>query len=462
MRSSNGGGQKSIIADNRPVNATDIELPAGYKAEAIATGFTFPTDVTFDESGQIYVIEAGYSYGEEFLEPKLIRVTSDGNKTTIATGELNGPWTGIVHHNGSFYVAEGGQKDGGKILHITKEGSINAIVQNLPSYGDHHTNGPAIGPDGRLYFGIGTATNSGVVGTDNFDMGWMKRNPTFHDTPCQSVTLTGQNYTTTHPESKDQKTTGAYLPYGTPSEPGQVIPGAVPCSGSVFAVSAEGGNMELVAWGFRNPFGLAFAPDGSLFVTDNGYDERGSRPVWGTGDYLWRVQQGQWYGWPDFAGGLAFDGDRFESPGNDAPKPLLAKHPNKPPRPAASLGVHSSSNGLDFSTSAAFGHTGEAFVAQFGDMAPNVGKVMAPVGFKVVRVNPANGVVTDFAMNKGQKNAPASALKSGGLERPVSVKFSPDGTALYIVDFGVMRINDGKTIPQKQTGVLWKVTKTSR
>lgn len=236
----------------------------------------------------------------------------------------------------------------------------------------------------------------------------------------------------------------------------------MPCSGAVFSVGLDGSNLELVAWGFRNPFGLSFAPGGQLYVTDNSYDDRGSRPVWGTGDYLWQVQPQQWYGWPDFAGGLAFNGDRFNVPGEDPPKPLLATHPATPPKPTASLGVHSSSNGLDFSTSTAFGYTGEAFIAQFGDMAPNVGKVMAPVGFKVVRVNVADGTVADFAMNKGKKNGPASALKSGGLERPVAVKFSPDGTALYIVDFGIMRNTGESTIPQKNTGVLWKITRTTR
>src|SRR5688500_759740 len=84
MRPSSGGGENSIIAENRLVNAADIELPAGYKAEVIATGFTFPTDVAFDETGQVYVIEAGYSYGEEFLEPKLIHLGPDGSKATIA------------------------------------------------------------------------------------------------------------------------------------------------------------------------------------------------------------------------------------------------------------------------------------------------------------------------------------------------------------------------------------------
>ncbi len=60
------------------------------------------------------------------------------------------------------------------------------------------------------------------------------------------------------------------------------------------------------------------------------------------------------------------------------------------------LGVHSSSNGFDFARSTSFGEQGEAFIAQFGDMAPNVGKVLSPVGYKIVKVNTTNGVVTDL------------------------------------------------------------------
>jgi hypothetical protein len=43
-------------------------------------------------------------------------------------------------------------------------------------------------------------------------------------------------------------------------------------------VRPEGGEVQLVAWGFRNPFGLAFLGD-QLYVTDNGYDERGAAGV---------------------------------------------------------------------------------------------------------------------------------------------------------------------------------------
>jgi glucose/arabinose dehydrogenase len=123
------------------------------------------------------------------------------------------------------------------------------------------------------------------------------------------------------------------------------------------------------------------------------------------------------------------------------------------------LPVNASSNGLDFSRSARFGYAGEAFIAEFGDMTPNTGKVLAPVGFKVVRVDPATGVATDFAVNRGATNGPASRLGTGGLERPVAVRFDPSGDALYVVDFGIMTIEAGRPQPRGGTGVLWRITR---
>jgi hypothetical protein len=73
-------------------------------------------------------------------------------------------------------------------------------------------------------------------------------------------------------------------------------------------------------------------------------------------------------------------------------------------------------------------------------------------------VNIETGIIRDFAVNKGKRNGPASWLKNGGLERPLSVKFDPSGQALYVVDFGILRMNDGSQ-PQEKTGVIWKITK---
>jgi hypothetical protein len=150
----------------------------------------------------------------------------------------------------------------------------------------------------------------------------------------------------------------------------------------------------------------------------------------------------------------------------------LSDYPNQPPKPVAVLGGHSSSSLFDFSRSPLFGHVGEAFIAQFGDQSPASDKGMAPVGFKVVRVNVENGGVEDFAVNR-RINGPASKIGGGGFERPIAARFSPDGSALYIVDFGVMTPGQGDKVrvpwakknptaePRRGTGALWKITRAT-
>jgi glucose/arabinose dehydrogenase len=456
------GGGDTRFREPRQIDASDIALLAGYEIEPVATGLTFPTDIAFDDRGRLYVTEAGYSYGDVVTTPRLLRIETGGGTTEIARG-TNPPWNGVEYHEGAFYIA-GGHMDPGQILRVTMDGRVTPLVEGLPSLGDHHTNGPVIGPDGWLYFGQGTATNSGVVGMDNFDFGWPRRYPEFHDVPCDTVVLRGKNYKTPNPlteDPDDEAVTGPYKPFGVPAEKGEVVPGQMRCGGAIMRVRPDGSDLELVAWGLRNPFGLAFSPDRRLYITENHYDVRGSRPVFGTGDLLWEVEPGTWYGWPDFyAGRPLTDASWFEAPGKDEPGFVLLEHPNEPPEPVALLGVHSSSNGIDFSRNSAFGYVGDAFIAQFGDMATGVGKVLAPVGYKIMRVDVETGTIHDFAINRGEENGPASWLESGGLERPLNVRFDPTGTALYIADFGVMTLLDDGVQPRPGTGVVWKITRT--
>jgi glucose/arabinose dehydrogenase len=461
MKVSNGGGQIRSVPP-RQTSSADILLAPGYKIDLVAEGFTFPTAAAFDGDGNLYVIESGYVYGEIWLEPKLIQVQPNGTQRQIAKGPKNGPWTGLTFYNGYFYVSEGGQADGGKILRVSPEGDIKVLTENLPSVGDHHTNNLVI-KDNYIYFGQGSATNSAIVGPENAEFGWLKRKKDFHDVPCGDLILTGQNYESPNvlTEDPDDKTsTGAFSPFGTSTSPGQVIKGKVPCTGSILRVPIGGGEVEMVSWGLRNPYGIAISPEGKLYTTENAFDDRGSRPVWGAGDVLWEIKPGLWYGWPDFSEGMPIKNDEeFKAPSKHEVSPLIQKLPNDPPAPVAVFGVHSSANGFDFSISDRFGYKGEAFVALFGDMAPNVGKVLKPVGFKIVRVNVNTGVIRDFVVNKGKHNGPASWLKSHGLERPVSVKFDPQGESLYIVDFGILRMAEDGPRAQEKTGVIWKVTK---
>ena len=466
------GGGLTEFEGPRAVDPADVALLPGYRIEPVVTGLTFPTGVAFDAAGRPHVTEAGYSYGDYRGTPRLLRVEADGATTEVARG-ADPPWTGVTFSEGTdggaFFVT-GGHFEGGKLLRVSPGGDITVLVDGLPSLGDHHTNAPVV-LDGWVYFGQGTATNSAVVGLDNFKLGWPTRVPDFRDVPCADVLLLGQNFRTDDPRTPDEDDevlTGPYKPFGQPAERGEVVEGRTKCGGAVLRVRPDGSGLEVVAWGFRNPFGLAAAPDGSLFVSENQYDVRGSRPVFGTGDLLWRVEPARadgapapWYGWPDFWAGVPL-AEGFEAPGEREPEFVLLEHPGEPPRPVALLGVHASANGLDVSRSAAFGFEGDVFIAEFGDNVPAVGKALAPVGYKVVRIDPETGTVHDFAANRGGTNGPASWLGTRGLERPIAARFSPDGEALWVVDFGVMTMRGGTYGPRPGTGVLWKITRTDR
>src|SRR4051794_1129205 len=101
MRPSAGGAQATSLT--RHLDPQDIALPAGYKIELVARDLTFPTGVTFDPSGNACVVESGYSYGEVWTTPRLLKIEPDGKATQIAAGSRNGPWNGVTFHDGAFY-----------------------------------------------------------------------------------------------------------------------------------------------------------------------------------------------------------------------------------------------------------------------------------------------------------------------------------------------------------------------
>jgi hypothetical protein len=162
-----------------------------------------------------------------------------------------------------------------------------------------------VGPDEKLYFSQGAMTNSGIIGLDAYEIGWLARLPHSHDLPGLEVQLAGVNVRTPNPlEPGDGEVeTGAFVPFGTSTQPGQRVPAHLPATAAVMRCQLDGSALELVAWGLRNAYGLGFLPDGRLLAIDQGADDRESRPVGNAPDLLYEVRQGAWYGWPDFIGG---------------------------------------------------------------------------------------------------------------------------------------------------------------
>lgn len=467
-----------------PPDPSAVQVPEGYRAEVVVTGLTYPTSVEFDDAGSMYIAEAGYSYGDELPAPRILRVGPEGEIEVVGEGDpLVGPINDLLWHEGQLFVSHRG-----KISRIDTGGGMRDLVTGLPSSGDHHNNQMTVGPDGKIYFGQGTLTNSGVVGEDNFKMGWLKKHPDFHDIPARDITLVGRTFEAPNPlNTRGEKVeTSAFHPFAEADAQGSVVVGQTMASGTILRMNPDGSGLEVYAWGLRNPFGVMWSPDGTLYATENGFDVRGSRPIANDQEDIYIIRERAWYGWPDYAMGVPVTDPRFRPKDKPQPQFVMADHPSVE-QPWLNFPKHSAIAKLEFSGSESFG-AGHMFVAFFGHMAPMTGE--APEehgGHRVVRINPETRAVETFFSQKhahdGQgvagghggghgEDGAASQRRdeqerhasgghrgesmTAGPRRLLDVRFAPDGDALYIADFGSMVVED-KPRPVPGTGVIWRV-----
>jgi glucose/arabinose dehydrogenase len=184
----------------------------------------------------------------------------------------------------------------------------------------------------------------------------------------------------------------------------------------------EGNKIVTFGAGLRNPVGIAFHPiTDDLYTVVNERDGLGDELV---PDYLTRVQQGDFYGWP-----YAYIGPN--------PEPsMMGKRPDlvaKTKVPDVLFRSHSAPLGLLFYTGTQFpaDYRGGAFVALHGSW-----NASTPRGYKVVYVpfnnNRPSGEYVNFALGfwtTGQ--APA-----GVMGRPVGLAQARDGSLLVADDVG--------------------------
>ena len=415
------------------VDQSAIAVPEGYAIEAVAVGLSVPTTATFDGEDLI-VAESGFL---NTAKPRVLRITSEGETEVLAEEGLESPVTGFLMIGETLYISHKG-----KVSILERNGNLKDIVTDLPSKGDHQNNNIVLGRDGRIYLGQGTVTNTAVVGTDNYIFGWLDKEPTIHDVPCKDVTLTGRNYETENPltEENDKVTTGAYKPFGTSSKEGEVIKGETKCNGAILSFRPDGSDLKVVAWGLRNPFGLEVDRNGALWAIFHGADVRGSRPINNDVDYMVKVEEDAWYGWPEyFNGKLVPESER-----------LWKNHPTLAPI-FVTFDPHAGANGFAFNGD-------DAFVATFGTFAPiTTGSNLELSGFRVLRVNMNTKEVTSFAANK--VIGPSYLNRTGGFNRPSDIVFGPD-QSMYVVDWGGATISEKGLELQEQTGVVWRIYKT--
>ncbi len=433
------------MTNERKLNPNDIALSSKFKIEIFAQGLDSPINIMFTKEYGMLIADAGVTDGNG----KVLKYTENGF-VVVADG-FTPPLTGINFYKGNIYVSHRGF-----ITIVKSDGKKEDILAGLPSFGDHHNNRVVFGIDGKMYFGQGTATNSGVVGEDN---DWAKKYPFFHDYPGTRIRLTGQNFKTSNiltgsKHEKENVHTGAFSPFGVQTDSGEVMRGITAASGSILRANPDGSQLELVAWGLRNPFRIKFDRRNRLYSTDHGMDERGSRHIANSPDGFWRIHKGVWYGWPDYTGGRPVVLPQFKPEGKPQPTFLIHPHPMNPPKPAAVFAPHSAAMGFDFNYNPEFGTIGDIYIAEFGSGAPGTtgGKPLPEVGHRVSRINLATGTIKNFAINKS--GFAASHTDGGGFERPIDVVFGQSGD-LYVLDMGISAKGEG-FVPK--TGVVWKIT----
>jgi glucose/arabinose dehydrogenase len=463
-------------------DASAAQVPAGYKVEVFMKDLIWPTSVEFDNAGNVYVAEAGYVYGDLAAPPQILRISSAGQISRLATG-FNGPITDILWHNGKLLVSHRG-----KISSVASDGVVTDLVTGLPSYGDHFNNQMTLGPDGKVYFGQGVATNSGVVGLDNvYPFVWLMLWPEVHDIPAKDIRLRGTSFLTPQPNNVLNRQGrlvgfGADVSYAVASvfnrnkeksmlvrtrafnafgEKSKTVKGEIKSNGTILRMNPDGSGLEVYAWGLRNPFGVMWSPDGVLYATDNAYDERGSRPIANAKDNIWQIKQGAWYGFPDYSSGIPVTDPQFRSDRGRKIKFLMKDHPTVE-QPWLIRPENAAVTKLDFSTNNAFGYKGHMFVAEVGSVTPITGDPN-PTGYSVVRIDPATKDAQPFLFNKKPGPEGLEHVVTAGPRRPVDVRFSPDGNTMYVVDIGVIHGDLAAAgpfpIPIPGTGVIWRITK---
>ncbi|HEY7355973.1 MAG TPA: hypothetical protein VH590_05875, partial [Ktedonobacterales bacterium] len=222
----------------------------------VADQLSFPTSLTFDEDGHAYVAESGLPFGGAPPGGRVWRLEANGTRSLLAEG-LRPPVNGLTYYQGALYVSEGGHP--ARISRLSLDGQQTTLVEGLPGPGNYHTNMVAFGPDGYLYFSQGAMTNTGIVGLDAYELGWLRRLPHAHDLPGYAIELAGVNVATPNPldAAPDARAvTGAFAPFGTSTAPGQRVPAQLPCTAAVMRCRPDGSGLELVAWGLRNAYGL--------------------------------------------------------------------------------------------------------------------------------------------------------------------------------------------------------------
>ncbi|HKG99916.1 MAG TPA: sorbosone dehydrogenase family protein [Bradyrhizobium sp.] len=370
--------------------ATMPQVPAGFKIELFASGLRGPRQMKVAPNGDIFVAETRAG------RIRVLRASEAGagaSADEVYASGLNGPFGIAFFPSGDnpqwVYVANTDRvvRFPYRTGELKAAGKPETVVAQLPHGYGHSTRDIVFSRDDkRMLVSVGSAGNAGEgMGSPPTGLhSWI-----------------------------DNRPFGAS--WGSETDRADVL-----------AFDPEGKNRVVFATGIRNCVGLAVHPtSGDLYCSTNERDGMGDNLV---PDYVTRVREGAFYGWPWFYIG------QNEDPRHAGQRPDLK---GKVTVPDVLIQAHSASLGLTFYDGSAFPgeYRGDGFAAEHGSW--NRSK---RTGYKVIRIRIKDGVptgeyedfVTGFVLNDSEVWG-----------RPVGVAVARDGSLLVSEDGG---------------GTIWRIT----
>jgi glucose/arabinose dehydrogenase len=369
--------------DQKPI------VPNGFEVNLFASNLSGPRLIRVAPNGDVFAAESSAG------RIRVLRAGGGGGEAqaTVFASGLDGPF-GIafyppgpdpqwVYVGNTDSVVRFPYRSGD----VTARGPAETIVPHLP-VGGHSTRDVQFSPDGKtMYVSVGSASNV-AEGMGKLDPAAL------------------QAWQSEHP-------LGAT--WGNEADRADVL-----------AFDPDGNNRHVFATGIRNCVGMAVeASSGTVWCSTNERDGLGDNVP---PDYITRVRQGAYYGWPWYYIGTN------EDPRHRNERPDLK---DKITVPDVLLQAHSASLGMTFYNATQFptDYRGNIFAAEHGSW--NRGK---RTGYKIIRVIVKDGVPTgeyeDFATGFVINDAEVWG-------RPVGVAVANDGALL---------------ISEDGSGTIWRIT----
>jgi glucose/arabinose dehydrogenase len=362
-------------------------VPPGFEITLFAEGLDEPRLIRAAPNGDIFVAESGAGR-VRVLRP------SDASKprSEVYASGLTAPFGISFYPPGPnpewVYVANTSSvvRFAYRNGDLVARGKSEMVVPRLPT-GGHYTRDVVFSSDGsKMFVSVGSASNAG---------------------------------------ERIGKLDAAALAAWTSQHPLGAAWGSETERADVLVFDPDGRNRRIYATGIRNCVGLAASESGEVWCSTNERDSIGDDVP---PDYITRVREGAFYGWPWYYIGAN------EDPRHKGERPDLK---DKITVPDVLLQAHSASLGLAFYNAQQFPaeYRGSLFAAEHGSW--NRSK---RTGSKVIRVIMRDGVPTgeyeDFATGFVVNDASAWG-------RPVGVTVTPDG-ALYV--------------SEDAGGTIWRIT----